>query len=1263
MFGFLAWRQKRLGNRFQSAYGAALESRDMHERVAAAQYALGIVDKIEPWPFSSFLPKQRAIGKLHGALGRALMELRSEDPPRISRLVLAESEKALEYLTPEDGADWATAMSNLSTAYADSLDGSHGDNIERAIKVAQAALGVVDRERHRTEWINAMANLAGYYAERTHESRAANIEMSIQLHEAVLEEVSKGGPPIYQARLLLGLGSAYAERRRYDKEQNIERAIGCLEKAFIILSLEDEPDSWAMGQHNLSRAYSERIRGSRPENFRRAIKANDLCLFVFESIGAREKWARAQRLRLSLFENCPYGDRASNLREAIEAGERALSVFSPEEYPEEHAQVVMALNQARSRQQGDGRTATMEEIIEVGEAMLSSLSPKSDPDDRASTLVYLGNAYAERIEGDRSENIERSVELLEQAVALLDERAHPVGWAGAMNGLAQSYQERIEGLHADNIEKSLALCEAALVVVSNLSDPDEHSALLETLGGGFFDRVRGDRRENLERAIQVYDSASRRRDREQDPEAWLRLEQKYLQAERVLSSLTRSEKNVEAESPLDVEQRLASLHAAADIVSADDHPRTWMAAQLYLADTYTRILPPGVDINDVHVFVDAVCANCRKALELYEAALPVVERMGDKSQWALLQDRIGGAYGLMHLLTGAQINAAVEDSERRNRYVEQAHGYYLSATAAHAAALEINTLERSPRKHLESAVNLGRLHTYERDWVVAEEKFASAARAADRLLGDVELSDSDMKGVLEALGQMAAFAPFVSLMLDQPARAVELAEIGRARLLAKVLTLESLPLAPTLRNDLHTLQRQVAVQERRLVSPRLFDRQTPLDESMRLRREIRTLVKGVNLSDHFEGFAASALDALLTDGSVVVLPVLTEAGGKIVICIGRNGKHETHVAECHAAGALRRILESPNLKTGGGWQRQYLRHSQHGIPDETLYAVADALGEAFATPLVQALESLGVSRGAHLDILPQGSLGILPLGLARDGRSGQSLLECYELSLSPSLTALRHAKKRASVAPVSLVSLANPTLDLKFAEPESDLLRNWFRDDRAQYEEGHAISREEILKALPGRDVWHFATHGRFNLSAPLQSSLALGGNDFLTLEMLFETSGLGTPRLVVLSACESGLYDLNSFPDEFIGLACGFLQAGAAGVIATLWPVDDLSTTLLMGRFYEGYVGERLTPSAALRAAQLWLRDASRDDVFDTLSRWGESGRVSSIGAMMDTIGNGAGGSKSVRGFALANAVDEAPSEVPFASPAYWGGLVHYGV
>jgi CHAT domain-containing protein len=90
----------------------------------------------------------------------------------------------------------------------------------------------------------------------------------------------------------------------------------------------------------------------------------------------------------------------------------------------------------------------------------------------------------------------------------------------------------------------------------------------------------------------------------------------------------------------------------------------------------------------------------------------------------------------------------------------------------------------------------------------------------------------------------------------------------------------------------------------------------------------------------------------------------------------------------------------------------------------------------------------------------------------------------------------------------------------------------------------------------------------------------------------------MSPPRLVVLSACETGLYDTSNNPDDFVGLPATFMQLGAAGVIATLWQVDDLATALLMAKVYDLHLGERLAPATALKRAQAWLREATKAEL-----------------------------------------------------------------
>lgn len=68
-------------------------------------------------------------------------------------------------------------------------------------------------------------------------------------------------------------------------------------------------------------------------------------------------------------------------------------------------------------------------------------------------------------------------------------------------------------------------------------------------------------------------------------------------------------------------------------------------------------------------------------------------------------------------------------------------------------------------------------------------------------------------------------------------------------------------------------------------------------------------------------------------------------------------------------------------------------------------------------------------------------------------------------------------------------------------------------------------------------------------------------------------------PAMVVLSACETGLAEQGQ-GDEMVGLVRAFLLAGAARVVAALWPVDDLVTAQFMSAFYGEWVGGAPVPA-----------------------------------------------------------------------------------
>jgi CHAT domain-containing protein len=123
--------------------------------------------------------------------------------------------------------------------------------------------------------------------------------------------------------------------------------------------------------------------------------------------------------------------------------------------------------------------------------------------------------------------------------------------------------------------------------------------------------------------------------------------------------------------------------------------------------------------------------------------------------------------------------------------------------------------------------------------------------------------------------------------------------------------------------------------------------------------------------------------------------------------------------------------------------------------------------------------------------------------------------------------------------------------------------------------------------------IVHFATHGILNSLHPELSGIVLSlvdklgepRNGFLRLH---EVYNLKLPaELVVLSACQTGL-GREIRGEGLVGLTRGFMYAGAAGVQASLWNVNDRATSELMKKFYQGILRDRLRPAAALRAAQL---------------------------------------------------------------------------
>jgi CHAT domain-containing protein len=154
----------------------------------------------------------------------------------------------------------------------------------------------------------------------------------------------------------------------------------------------------------------------------------------------------------------------------------------------------------------------------------------------------------------------------------------------------------------------------------------------------------------------------------------------------------------------------------------------------------------------------------------------------------------------------------------------------------------------------------------------------------------------------------------------------------------------------------------------------------------------------------------------------------------------------------------------------------------------------------------------------------------------------------------------------------------------------------------------------------------------------------------------------------------ETGLYDIATTPNEFTGLPTAFLQLGAGGVLATQWPVNDLSMALLVARFYDLHRGQRLAPAVALREAQLWLRRASGSDLQEYVRVAVGEGKLTKdlAHALEQAIGAVPERHATIRFLTeRSNSQHESGNDSPtdrqtdpmFAHPYHWGGLTLTGL
>ena len=181
------------------------------------------------------------------------------------------------------------------------------------------------------------------------------------------------------------------------------------------------------------------------------------------------------------------------------------------------------------------------------------------------------------------------------------------------------------------------------------------------------------------------------------------------------------------------------------------------------------------------------------------------------------------------------------------------------------------------------------------------------------------------------------------------------------------------------------------------------------------------------------------------------------------------------------------------------------------------------------------------------------------------------------VTVAPSASAWLRARRMRPPSPRRVALVTGPGLATKGAEIEP--LRSRYPGAMLL---GHGnATAGQVLTALDGAWLAHIAAHGTFRTDNPMFSSILLDDGPLIVHD--FERLGRA-PYHLVLAGCDSGV----AAPvgaDELLGLVSSLMPLGAAGIVASVVPVNDIAVVPVMVALHEALQRGATLPEALLAA------------------------------------------------------------------------------
>lgn len=838
-----------------------------------------------------------------------------------------------------------------------------------------------------------------------------------------------------------------------------------------------------------------------------------------------------------------------------------------------------ALASARSRDELQAQAATLNNLAQThqdfgdskqAEALytesLALIRRVGDRYQEAGTLSSLGMVYHELGEEQEAEDT------LKQAVSIRRELADHHGEAIALGNLSVFYGDTGE------LQKALDAYDRVFSIFKEFDDPPERATALNNMGSIYH------RLGMHDRAQMYYEQALQIREQTNDSDG-----------------------------------RMTTLNNLAVLEQTDEHPevaRQYYLRALQLAEKLGNRARQGNLLSGLGI-IDSDAGDQRLALDQLEHSLEIARRTGDIESQAFALHNLGTVY------------EKLGDLPQALDHFHQALSLWRHVNSVEGEAISLYMIAKMERKQGDMKAALAHVE----DSIRLRETLRS------------RLGSEDLRAtLLSTAGNAYELDTAILMQLDQlhkgqgyDARALETSERARARSLLDLLTESRANIRQGVDPQLLAQEQSIkrSLNAKALQLRKLSDKDSV--DGKNLNREIE------DLTSAYEGVeaqirAASPTYAALTQPQPLSLrEIQRELDPDTLLLEYALGHEQSYLwavtpTSLFAYELPKRDAIEDTADDFQEWLKnpEGLEQAAQKLSDILLGPAASELKKKrliiVGDDLVQAL--VPFSALPVPSVLRAGASETFPVPLIAD----------HEIVIEPSASAVVALRRNVSgrkQPPKVVAVLADPVFeanDERLAGLSNRPVNEGHAQELRSAAQGTTLhrlpkSREEANRILalttPAQSfakldfaaskanaesseladyrMVHFATHGLIDPAHPELSGVVLSLYDqngqsidgFLRLNEIFN---LKLPvELVVLSACDSGQGKLVG-GEGLVGLTRGFMYAGAATMLVSLWKVDDEATAELMARFYQKMLGaEHLRPAAALRAAQLSMINNTR--------------------------------------------------------------------